>query len=278
MRVVVIGAGVVGAAVAAGLTRRGARVTVLEERFPGAGTTATSFGWVGAGSVHAADSDVYFTLTHAAVHAHHALGSDAFRPTGHLEWAGGRVAQEELNRRVDWLTGREWTWPGRLGFHPKQIGESAGWPSACGVPAADGVSTSGRGPCSSGRHADQGASSRYGRTDTRPGRSASARRSAASQPVAVRAPSPPGGPPAGRKSALGPPAGPRRARVGAPARLPVHLRKRPRTPGRRRAPLRPQARRPAGAQRPSRGLPPVRSYGSDGPIARPRAAPGGPAR
>ena len=105
MRVVVIGAGVVGAAVAAGLTRRGARVTVLEERFPGAGTTATSFGWVGASTV---ESDPYFTLTHAAVHAHHALGSEAFRPTGHLEWATSRAAQDDLSRRVDWLAAREY--------------------------------------------------------------------------------------------------------------------------------------------------------------------------
>jgi D-hydroxyproline dehydrogenase subunit beta len=105
VRVVVIGAGIVGAAVAAGLTRRGARVTVLEERFPGAGTTATSFGWVGAAT---SDSEPYFTLTHAAVHAHHALGSDAFRPTGHLEWASSRVDQEELNRRVDWLAARDY--------------------------------------------------------------------------------------------------------------------------------------------------------------------------
>lgn len=104
MRVVVIGAGIVGAAVAAGLTRRGARVTILEERFPGAGTTATSFGWVNANHT---DSEPYFTLTHAAVHAHHALGSDAFRPTGHLEWAAGR-GLDELNRRVDWLGGRDY--------------------------------------------------------------------------------------------------------------------------------------------------------------------------
>jgi glycine/D-amino acid oxidase-like deaminating enzyme len=132
MRVVVIGAGIVGAAVAAGLTRRGARVTVLEERFPGAGTTATSFGWVGAGSVHAADSDVYFTLTHAAVHAHHALGSDAFRSTGHLEWAGGRVSQEELNRRVDWLTARDYA-------VERITAERAGELEPCLTPRPDGT-------------------------------------------------------------------------------------------------------------------------------------------
>lgn len=105
MRVVVIGAGIMGAAVAAGLTRRGAQVTVLEERFAGAGTTGTSFGWV---SANHPDSEPYFTLTHAAVHAHHALGSDAFVPTGHLVWATGRPALEDLNRRVDWLASRDY--------------------------------------------------------------------------------------------------------------------------------------------------------------------------
>jgi glycine/D-amino acid oxidase-like deaminating enzyme len=44
----VIGAGVVGAAVAAALTRRGAEVTVLDAGLPGTGTTATSYAWVNA--------------------------------------------------------------------------------------------------------------------------------------------------------------------------------------------------------------------------------------
>ncbi|GLY86527.1 NAD(P)/FAD-dependent oxidoreductase [Actinoallomurus iriomotensis] len=105
MRVVVIGAGIVGAAVAAGLTRRGARVTVLEERFAGAGTTGASFGLVTADHT---ESEPYHTLAHAAVHAHHALGSDAFVPTGHLVWATERAGLEELNRRVDWLAGRDY--------------------------------------------------------------------------------------------------------------------------------------------------------------------------
>ncbi len=104
MRVVVIGAGIVGAAVAAGLTRRGARVTVLEERFPGAGSTGTAFGWV-----HADDtgSEPYFTLSHAAVHAHHALRGDVFVRTGHLAWANGEH-RAELARRVERLGAREY--------------------------------------------------------------------------------------------------------------------------------------------------------------------------
>jgi D-hydroxyproline dehydrogenase subunit beta len=105
VRVVVIGAGIMGAAVAAGLTRRGARVTVLEERFAGAGHNGATFGWVNANHP---DSEPYFTLTHAALHAHHALGSDAFVPTGHLVWATGRPGLEELNRRVAWLANRDY--------------------------------------------------------------------------------------------------------------------------------------------------------------------------
>jgi D-hydroxyproline dehydrogenase subunit beta len=105
VRVVVIGAGIVGAAVAAGLTRRGARVTVLEERFPGAGTTGASFAWVNANHT---ESESYFMLAHAALHAHYALGSDALWPTGHLEWATDDARLAELSRRVDRLRAREY--------------------------------------------------------------------------------------------------------------------------------------------------------------------------
>lgn len=104
MRVLVIGAGIVGAAVAAGLSRRGARVTVLEERHPGAGTTGTTFAWVNAGTK---EPEAYFTLNHAAVHAHHALGGDGFVPTGHLAWANGEH-RRDLAARVDRLRDREY--------------------------------------------------------------------------------------------------------------------------------------------------------------------------
>jgi D-hydroxyproline dehydrogenase subunit beta len=103
MRVLVIGAGVVGAAVAAGLTRRGARVTVLEERFPGAGTTGTSFAWVNANDK---DPEDYFALNHTAVHAYHALGGAGFVPTGHIEWANGEGRRLALSDRVERLRDR----------------------------------------------------------------------------------------------------------------------------------------------------------------------------
>jgi glycine/D-amino acid oxidase-like deaminating enzyme len=87
VRVVVIGAGAVGAAVAAALARRGAEVTVLDAGLPGTGTTATSYAWVNANNK---DPLPYFELNRAGVAAHHALAGGPtpwFSPTGHLEWA-----------------------------------------------------------------------------------------------------------------------------------------------------------------------------------------------
>ncbi|MEU6717949.1 FAD-binding oxidoreductase [Nonomuraea sp. NPDC046802] len=102
MRVVVIGAGVVGAAVAAGLTRRGAQVTVLEARIPGAGTTSTSVAWINANNKVPKE---YFDLNHAAVWAHHQLSGDWFFPTGNLEYAVTDEHKELLDARVRRLVG-----------------------------------------------------------------------------------------------------------------------------------------------------------------------------
>jgi glycine/D-amino acid oxidase-like deaminating enzyme len=46
--VVVVGAGIIGAAIAYRLTRRGARVTVLDKSGPAAGATSRSFAWLNA--------------------------------------------------------------------------------------------------------------------------------------------------------------------------------------------------------------------------------------
>jgi glycine/D-amino acid oxidase-like deaminating enzyme len=102
VRVVVIGAGVVGASVAAGLTRRGAQVTVLEARTPGAGTSSTSVAWINANNK---TPQAYFDLNHAAVWAHHQLPGDHFFPTGNLECAVTDEHQELLEARVTRLLG-----------------------------------------------------------------------------------------------------------------------------------------------------------------------------
>ncbi|NHV87570.1 FAD-binding oxidoreductase, partial [Escherichia coli] len=45
-RIVVVGAGIVGASIGLNLAEQGAQVTVLEAETPGAGTTSTSYAWV----------------------------------------------------------------------------------------------------------------------------------------------------------------------------------------------------------------------------------------
>lgn len=108
MRVVVIGAGVVGAAVAAGLTRRGVAVTVLEARYPGAGTTGTTYAWINSANK---EPEPYFALNHAGVRAHHELaagGAPWFSPTGNLERATTDEHRAALANRVDRLTGRQY--------------------------------------------------------------------------------------------------------------------------------------------------------------------------
>ncbi|OPF81051.1 hypothetical protein VT50_0211030 [Streptomyces antioxidans] len=108
MRVVVIGAGVVGAAVAAELAARGARVTVLDAAHPGAGTTATSFAWVNSANK---EPEPYFALNHAGIRAHYELAGDGapwFFPTGNLEWAVTDRHKEVLAGRVARLQSRDY--------------------------------------------------------------------------------------------------------------------------------------------------------------------------
>ncbi|NMH80613.1 NAD(P)/FAD-dependent oxidoreductase [Pseudonocardia xinjiangensis] len=108
MRVVVIGAGVVGAAVAVGLAERGAEVTVLEAVRPGAGTTGTSFAWVNSANK---EPEHYHALNHAGVRAHHAFAGERapwFFPTGNLEWAVTDRHRSALAARMERLHGRDY--------------------------------------------------------------------------------------------------------------------------------------------------------------------------
>lgn len=108
MRVIVIGAGVVGAAVAAGLTRRGASVTVLEAAYPGAGTTGSTFAWVNSANK---EPEPYFALNYAGVLAHHALaegGAPWFAPTGNLERATTDEHRAVLASRLERLSVRNY--------------------------------------------------------------------------------------------------------------------------------------------------------------------------
>ncbi len=136
--VVVIGAGVYGAAVAAGLTRRGAVVTVVDARVPASGTSGATFSWINSCGKQPRS---YHDLNVAGMRAHRDLatavpGSDWYHETGNLEWAGDDTAQRELRSKVAGLLayGYEARWLSRAealrlepGLDPRQLPDEIAW-------------------------------------------------------------------------------------------------------------------------------------------------------
>ena len=103
MKVVVIGAGMVGLSVAVALAIRGAEVTVLDKSVIGGGTSASSYAWVNANN-KAPQS--YFELNRAGMRAHRKLmGSTGnwLEQNGHVEFATSPSHQIELAARVSRL-------------------------------------------------------------------------------------------------------------------------------------------------------------------------------
>ncbi|MET8083984.1 FAD-dependent oxidoreductase [Micromonospora sp. NPDC005237] len=101
-QVVVIGAGVYGAAVTAALTRRGARVTVVDAGAPGGGTSGATFSWTNSCGKQPRS---YHDLSVAAMHAHRELaagvpGSDWYHEDGNLEWAADADGYGRLHAKV----------------------------------------------------------------------------------------------------------------------------------------------------------------------------------
>lgn len=89
MRVIVIGAGAIGASVAHWLALGGADVLVLEANQPGTGTSSTSLAWANS---HDKALPPYHALNVAGMRAHAALaaehaGQDWWHGTGCIEWA-----------------------------------------------------------------------------------------------------------------------------------------------------------------------------------------------
>ncbi|MEV0381063.1 FAD-dependent oxidoreductase [Nonomuraea sp. NPDC050643] len=117
--VVVVGAGILGTALARQLALRGARVTVLDREAPAAGATSVSFGWLtnqtyfrNGDSLPDTSSRHYFGLHRFALGAwralHHALGDSlGVRWHGAVQLAPARGAdrdllESDLARRLAW--------------------------------------------------------------------------------------------------------------------------------------------------------------------------------
>lgn len=115
--VIVIGAGVYGAAVAASLVRRGARVTVVDAGPPAGGTSGATFSWINSCGKQ---PRAYHDLNVAGMAAHRRLAAevpdgDWYHETGNLEWAGTDAERAELRRKVSGLVdyGYETRWLSR---------------------------------------------------------------------------------------------------------------------------------------------------------------------
>ena len=110
----VIGAGVLGASVAARLARAGMQVTLLDQDEPGHGTSRWSFAWVNSNDK---GPRPYHDLNHAGIRAWAELapgldGAAWYRPAGNLELATSDSGRAELSARIDRLA--SWGYPARL--------------------------------------------------------------------------------------------------------------------------------------------------------------------
>ena len=120
LNVVVVGAGVIGAAVAADLACGGCSVTVLESGQPAAGTSGATFAWTNAGGKQ---PQSYFDLNVEGMQAHRRFASkvtfcDWYHESGNLEWVAGADAQPELERKIARLL--EWGYQARW-LDPKEL-------------------------------------------------------------------------------------------------------------------------------------------------------------
>ena len=101
-RVLVVGAGVVGSAIAMRLAGKGAQVTAVDAARPGHGTSGSSFAWLNS---NAKTPRAYFEFNVAGMVAHRELAGEFgrapwFHPVGNLEWATGDDDRTALQATV----------------------------------------------------------------------------------------------------------------------------------------------------------------------------------
>jgi glycine/D-amino acid oxidase-like deaminating enzyme len=108
MKAVVVGAGIVGTAVAYRLARAGVKTTVLDAGSVGGGTSATTFAWLNSNQKEPLE---YHRLNAAGVGEHLALagelgGASWLHIDGNFEWVPGGDGLERLTSKVERLRGR----------------------------------------------------------------------------------------------------------------------------------------------------------------------------
>ena len=111
LKVTVVGAGIVGAAIAHSLAKRGAAVTVIDKGQPGGGATSHSFAWINATAKHPV-SYHNFNRRSLGMWERFAKGLDTdvgLRWGGQMEWAATEEGAAELRSRAAQL--HAWGYP-----------------------------------------------------------------------------------------------------------------------------------------------------------------------
>lgn len=131
MRVVVVGAGIIGSSVAYEAAKAGAQVTVLEAGKIAGGASGVSFAWTNATGKR---PQSYFALNVAGMRAHLDLSREFgtcpwFKQTGSLEWYSNErdwpAQQENAAQMQEWGYGVEWISKNRLAELEPEIALSA---------------------------------------------------------------------------------------------------------------------------------------------------------
>lgn len=104
MKIIVVGAGIIGALTAYRLAEKGAQVTLIDAGQPAGAASGTSFGWINASFYANGD---HFNLRHAAMFAHcrlsEALGTQAIRWQACLCWEQEGDAFDEQYKALQTL-------------------------------------------------------------------------------------------------------------------------------------------------------------------------------
>jgi glycine/D-amino acid oxidase-like deaminating enzyme len=114
-RIVVVGAGIIGASIAYHLVKRGAKVVIVEASRPGAGATENSFGWINA--TFSKRPRAYFDLNQLGLAGWRRLeielgGELKVQWGGSVAWAPADATAKELRENV--RRHQEWGFPTHL--------------------------------------------------------------------------------------------------------------------------------------------------------------------
>ncbi len=103
-KIVIIGAGIIGASIAYHLAKNGADVTVIEKAVPASGATSKSFAWINASFSHTLD---YYQLRMASIAAYRTLEADLQDDGFKVHWHGSlswELNGEEQSQHIEELT------------------------------------------------------------------------------------------------------------------------------------------------------------------------------